>query len=53
MSLFDLAMLRAGDDPELVVFDGLHHEFWVNPTLPESDEAYHIAVKFFERHLKN
>lgn len=52
-SLFDLAMLRAGDDPELVVFDGLNHGFWLNSTLPESDEAYHIAVKFFERHLKN
>lgn len=52
-SLFDLAMLRAGVDPELVVFDGLNHGFWLNPTLPESDEAYHIAVKFFERHLKN
>jgi acetyl esterase/lipase len=52
-SLFDRAMLRAGDDPELVVFDGLNHAFWVNPTLPESDEAYHIAAKFFERHLKN
>src|SRR5579875_104458 len=43
-SLFDLAMLRAGGAPELVVFDGLNHAFWVNPTLPESDEANHIAV---------
>ena len=51
-SLFDRAMLRAGDDPELVVFEGLNHGFWVNPTLPESDEAYHTAVKFFQKHLK-
>ena len=51
-SLFDRAMLRAGDEPELVVFEGLNHAFWVNPTLPESDEAYHLAVTFFEKHVK-
>lgn len=52
-SLFHRAMLRAGDDPELVVFEGLNHGFWVNPTLPESDEAYRIAAKFFEKHLRS
>jgi monoterpene epsilon-lactone hydrolase len=51
-SLLDRAMLRADDNPELVVFEGLSHAFWVNPALPESDEAYHIAVKFFQKHLK-
>ncbi len=50
--LFHRAMLRAGDKPELVVFEGLNHGFWTNPTLPESDEAYRIAAKFFEEHLK-
>jgi acetyl esterase/lipase len=51
-SLFHRAMLRAGNDAELVVFEGLGHAFWVNPALPESDEAYRIAVKFFGKHLK-
>lgn len=50
-SRLDRAMLRADDHPELVVFEGLSHAFWVDPTLPESDEAYHIAVKFFKKHL--
>jgi acetyl esterase/lipase len=50
-SLFHRAMLRAGDQPELVVFEGLNHAFWTNPTLPESDEAFHIVAKFFEKHL--
>lgn len=50
-SLFHRAMLRAGNQPKLVVFEGLNHGFWVNPTLPESDAAYRIAAKFFERHL--
>lgn len=51
-SQFDRAMLRVGDEPELVVFEGLNHAFWTNPTLPESDEAYHIATKFFQKHLR-
>ena len=50
-SLFHRAMLRADNQPELVVFEGLNHAFWVNPILPESDEAYRIAAKFFEKHL--
>jgi acetyl esterase/lipase len=52
-SLFHRAMLRAGNDAELVVFEGLGHAFWVNPALPESDEAYRIAVAFFKGRLKN
>lgn len=50
-SLFHRAMLRAGDEADLVVFDGLGHAFWVNPALPESDEAYRIMARFFENHL--
>lgn len=51
-SLFHRAMLRAGNEAELVVFDGLPHAFWESPDLPESDEAYRIAVAFFQKHLK-
>lgn len=50
-SLLHRAMLRSGDDAELVVFGGLGHAFWVNPALPEADEAYHLMVKFFRKHL--
>lgn len=52
-SLFHRAMLRAGDQAELVVFEGLNHGFWLNPTLPESDEAYRSAANFFGKHLKS
>jgi len=51
-TLFHRAMLRAGNEAELVVFDGLAHAFWESPDLPESDEAYRIAVAFFQKHLK-
>ena len=50
-SLYHRAMLRAGNDAQLVVFEGLGHAFWVNPALPESDETYRIAVKFFKTYL--
>jgi acetyl esterase/lipase len=52
VSLFDRAMLRAGDETQLVVFDAMPHAFWVYPDWPESDEAYLIMARFFERHLR-
>lgn len=45
------AFLRAGVDAQLVVFEALPHGFWVEPNLPESDEAYHLMATFFEKHL--
>jgi acetyl esterase/lipase len=46
------AFLRAGDDAQLMVFDGLSHAFWYNPELPESMEANRAMAKFFAEHLK-
>jgi epsilon-lactone hydrolase len=45
------AFLRAGVDAQLVVFEGLNHCFWYNPTLPESREADEIMAKFFNKVL--
>lgn len=45
------AFLRAGDDAQLVVFEGLPHAFWYDPTLPESQEANQIMADFFDREL--
>ncbi len=52
VSLFERAMIRAGDDPQLVVFEGLPHAFWVEPDLPEADEADRIMARFFLKHLR-
>ncbi len=46
------AFLRAGDDAQLIVFDGLPHAFWYNPELPESTEANQAMAKFLAEHLK-
>jgi epsilon-lactone hydrolase len=48
----DRAFLRAGDDARLMVFDGLPHAFWYDPSLPEAIEANQAMAKFLGEHLK-
>jgi acetyl esterase/lipase len=45
------ALLRAGVDAELVVFDALPHAFWYDYHLPESKEALDIMARFFDKNL--
>jgi acetyl esterase/lipase len=45
------AYLRAGDDAQLVVFEGLNHGFWYEAGLPESQEADRLIAHFLEIHL--
>ena len=45
------ALLRAGNDAQLVVFDALPHAFWYHFQLPETQEALGIMVKFFQDKL--
>ena len=47
----DNALVRAGVDAELHVWDGLPHAFWYNSDLPESREVYDVIVRFFDKHL--
>jgi epsilon-lactone hydrolase len=42
------ALLRAGDDAQLVVFDALPHAFWYHFQLPETREALELMAKFFD-----
>jgi len=45
------AFLRAGNEAQLVVFEGLPHAFWNDPALPETREANEIMAHFFEDRL--
>jgi monoterpene epsilon-lactone hydrolase len=45
------ALVRAGVDAELHVWDGLPHAFWYNSDLPESREVYDVIAHFFDRHF--
>ena len=46
-ALFHRALLRAGVDAQLVVFEALPHAFWYHFQLPETTEALNIMSKFF------
>jgi acetyl esterase/lipase len=43
---FHRALLRAGVPAELVVFDGMPHEHWTQPGLPEAEEALDLQARF-------
>ena len=45
------ALTNLGVETELHVWDGMWHAFFIDPDIPESKEAYHVIVNFFDRHL--
>lgn len=45
------AFVRAGNQSQLIVFEGLPHCFWNNNALPESHEAWAYMASFFDREL--
>ncbi len=47
-TIFHRALLRAGDDAQLVVFEALPHAFWYHFQLPETREALELMAKFFD-----
>jgi acetyl esterase/lipase len=51
-TLFHRALLRAGDDSQLVVFEALPHAFWYHFQLPETKEALQLMAKFFAEKLE-
>lgn len=44
-------LTRAGVQADLHVWDGMWHAFFSDPELPESQEAYAVMARFFDRHL--
>lgn len=47
-TIFHRALLQAGDDSRLVVFEALPHAFWYHFNLPETEEALELMAKFFD-----
>jgi monoterpene epsilon-lactone hydrolase len=45
------ALLGAGDDAQLVVYEALPHAFWYHFQLPETREALQLMAKFFDDRL--
>ena len=45
---FHRALLQAGVDARLIVFEALPHAFWYHFQLPETKEALELMAKFFD-----
>jgi len=45
-TIFHRALLHAGNDSQLVVFEALPHAFWYHFQLPETREALELMAKF-------
>ncbi len=45
------ALLGAGNDAQLVVFEALPHAFWYHFHLPETKECLELMAKFFDQNL--
>ncbi|HEY3974587.1 MAG TPA: alpha/beta hydrolase [Candidatus Sulfotelmatobacter sp.] len=50
-AIFHRALLAAGNDAQLVVFEALPHAFWYHFQLPETKEALDLMAKFFDEKL--
>jgi acetyl esterase/lipase len=48
---FHRALLRAGVDSQLIVFDAMPHAHWYTFYLPEAKEALEAQAKFLDRYL--
>jgi monoterpene epsilon-lactone hydrolase len=47
-AIFHRALLHAGNNSQLVVFEALPHAFWYHFQLPETREALELMAKFFD-----
>jgi len=50
-TIFHRALLAAGNDAQLVVFEALPHAFWYHFQLSETREALDLMAKFFDEKL--
>ncbi len=51
-TIFHRALLQAGNDSQLVVFEALPHAFWYHFQLPETREALELMAKFLDEKVK-
>ncbi len=50
-SLFHLALLRAGVDARLLVYEAMPHAFWYHFGFPETTECLELMAKFFDENV--
>jgi len=52
-TIFHRALLHAGNDSQLVVFEALPHAFWYHFQLPETREALELMARFFDAKVEH
>ena len=50
-TIFHRALLRAGNDAQLVVYEALPHAFWYHFEFPETRETLETMAKFFDQRV--
>jgi epsilon-lactone hydrolase len=50
-AIFHRALLKAGVDAQLVVFEAMPHAFWYHFQFPETRECLELMAKFFDQKL--
>jgi epsilon-lactone hydrolase len=50
-SIFHLALLKAGVDSQLLVYEAMPHAFWYHFQLPETQEVLQMMANFFDQKL--
>ena len=50
-AIFHRALLKAGVDAQLVVFEAMPHAFWYHFQFPETQECLELMAKFFDEKL--
>jgi acetyl esterase/lipase len=50
-SIFHLALVHAGVDARLLVYEAMPHAFWYHFDFPETRDCLEIMAKFFDQHV--
>jgi epsilon-lactone hydrolase len=50
-AIFDLALVHAGVDAQLLVYEAQPHAFWYHFEMPETHDCLELMAKFFVDHL--
>lgn len=50
-AMFHLALVKAGNDAQILVYEAMPHAFWYHFQMPESREALGLMAKFFDDKL--
>jgi monoterpene epsilon-lactone hydrolase len=50
-SIYDLALVHAGVDAQLIVYEAMPHAFWYHFDFPETHDCLELMAKFFTDHV--